>query len=105
MDCLGNATRHVDPQDLRDRRQADRQEWIDEAKDSNAAEAVGFLLSGLKIEVEQDLLSLEANPLWDELKAKAAQLQAELEAIQAAADANLGLVDCRQHQLLGGTSE
>lgn len=95
-------TRAVDPQDLRDRQQADRQEWIDKSKDGNAAEAIGLLLSGLEEEVEQDLLSLEANPLWEELKAKAAQLQSEIETIQAAADANMGLVDCRQFELLGG---
>ncbi len=91
-----------DAQDIADKQPARRANAIEIASRVNSVHAIEVLHRQLLGEAECGLLSLEDNPIWEQLKTKAAQLQSELEAIQAAADANLGIIDCKRYKLLGG---
>ncbi|WP_161565863.1 hypothetical protein [Synechococcus elongatus] len=79
------------PEKLRERQERRWRNQLSTARSLPVDSAIGFLTKALT-EGQVEVLSLEGNPVWDELKSLADSFQCAIAQIQSRADANLGLI-------------
>lgn len=87
---------------LRESQERRRQQFIERSREMPATKAMVELIYALLGDSGSTLVSIEGNPLWDEIEYTALKIREEIREVRAAAEANQGLIDAKRLRLFSG---